>query len=124
MLQRVRRWRGKAQAGQDEGLFPAAQRPGAARQGEHPLKSNAVSASFSPEPFVSGDEETFGIEELADLDQGSTQDFPIQGYAVTQAWAQKYPNTLKAFTTALSQGRKSPKLTAPPWRRRSRSTWV
>ena len=42
--------------------------------------------------------------ELADLDQGSTQDFPIQGYAVTAAWAKKYPNTLKAFTTALSQG--------------------
>lgn len=33
-----------------------------------------------------------------------TQDFPIQGYAVTAAWAQKYPNTLKAFTRALSQG--------------------
>jgi len=67
------------------------------------LDSNAVSASFSPEPFVSLDEDT-GIEELADLDQGSTQDFPIQGYAVTQAWATKYPNTLKAFTTALAQG--------------------
>ena len=68
------------------------------------LKTNAVSASFAPEPFVSADEEAAGSEELADLDQGSTQDFPIQGYAVTQAWAQKYPNTLKAFTTALSQG--------------------
>jgi NitT/TauT family transport system substrate-binding protein len=68
------------------------------------LKSNEVSAAFSPEPFVSLDEENYGVEELADLDQGSTQDFPIQGYAVTQAWADKYPNTLKAFTTALSQG--------------------
>jgi NitT/TauT family transport system substrate-binding protein len=62
-----------------------------------------VSASFVPEPFVSLDEAGAGIQELADLDQGSTQDFPIQGYAVTRAWAQKYPNTLKAFTTALSQ---------------------
>ena len=44
------------------------------------------------------------MQELADLDQGSTQDFPIQGYAVTADWAKKYPNTLKAFTTALSQG--------------------
>jgi NitT/TauT family transport system substrate-binding protein len=67
------------------------------------LGTDAVSASFSPEPYVSLDEVT-GIEELADLDQGSTQDFPIQGYAVTQAWAAKYPNTLKAFTTALAQG--------------------
>jgi NitT/TauT family transport system substrate-binding protein len=68
------------------------------------LESNEVSAAFSPEPFVSLDEENYGVEELADLDQGSTQDFPIQGYVVTQAWADKYPNTLKAFTTALSQG--------------------
>jgi NitT/TauT family transport system substrate-binding protein len=63
-----------------------------------------VSASFAPEPFVSLGEAAKGLTELADLDQGSTQDFPIQGYAVTAAWAKKYPNTLKAFTTALSQG--------------------
>jgi NitT/TauT family transport system substrate-binding protein len=68
------------------------------------LTNNVISAAFAPEPFVSLDEQLAGIEELADLDQGSTQDFPIQGYAVTQAWAQKYPNTLKAFTSALSQG--------------------
>jgi len=63
-----------------------------------------ILASFAPEPFVSLDEAGAGLQELADLDQGSTQDFPIQGYAVTAAWAQKYPNTLKAFTRALSQG--------------------
>ena len=63
-----------------------------------------VVASFAPEPFVSLDEAGAGTDQLADLDQGSTSDFPIQGYAVTQAWAKKYPNTLKAFTTALSQG--------------------
>jgi len=63
-----------------------------------------VVASFAPEPFVSGSEAKAGLQELADLDQGSTQDFPIQGYAVTAEWARKYPNTLKAFTTALSQG--------------------
>ena len=66
--------------------------------------NSPVSASFAPEPFVSLDEAGAGLQELADLDQGSTQDFPIQGYAVTAAWAQKYPNTLKAFTTALAQG--------------------
>jgi NitT/TauT family transport system substrate-binding protein len=68
------------------------------------LAAGSVSAAFAPEPFVSQDEEGFGVQELADLDQGSTQDFPIEGYAVTQAWAQKYPNTLLAFTRALSQG--------------------
>jgi NitT/TauT family transport system substrate-binding protein len=66
-------------------------------------KKSSLAAAFAPEPFVSGGEAA-GLQELADLDQGSTQDFPIQGYAVTADWAKKYPSTLKAFTTALSQG--------------------
>ena len=66
--------------------------------------ASPVVASFAPEPFVSGGEAQVGLQELADLDQGATRDFPIQGYAVTAAWAKKYPNALKAFTTALSQG--------------------
>jgi hypothetical protein len=66
--------------------------------------NSPVMASFAPEPFISGGEAAEGLEELADLDQGSTQDFPIQGYAVTAKWAKQNPNTLKAFTIALSQG--------------------
>jgi NitT/TauT family transport system substrate-binding protein len=68
------------------------------------LEANRINAAFTPEPFASLDEQNAGVEELADLDQGSTADFPIQGYAVTQAWAAKYPNTLEAFTRALSEG--------------------
>ena len=63
-----------------------------------------IVAAFAPEPFVSSGEAQYGVQELADLDQGSTKDFPIQGYAVTADWAKKYPNTLTAFTTALAQG--------------------
>jgi NitT/TauT family transport system substrate-binding protein len=63
-----------------------------------------IVAAFAPEPFVSFGEAQYGVQELADLDQGSSQDFPIQGYAVTADWAKKYPNTLKAFTAALAQG--------------------
>jgi NitT/TauT family transport system substrate-binding protein len=44
------------------------------------------------------------VTQLTALDEGSTVDFPIQGYAVTQAWADKYPHTLAAFLRALSQG--------------------
>jgi NitT/TauT family transport system substrate-binding protein len=68
------------------------------------LVGGKISAAFAPEPFVSLDEQKYGIQELADLDQGSTVDFPIQGYAVTRAWADKYPHTLEAFLRALSQG--------------------
>jgi hypothetical protein len=37
------------------------------------LDANAVNAAFAPEPFVSLDEQNADVEELADLDQGSTQ---------------------------------------------------
>jgi NitT/TauT family transport system substrate-binding protein len=68
------------------------------------LTTGHAVASFAPEPFVSIYEEKKGLEELADLDQGATANFPVQGVAVTQAWAQRYPNTLKAFVTALNEG--------------------
>jgi len=43
------------------------------------------------EPFVSLGEAAEGLTELADLDQGSTQGFPVQGYAVAAAWANGRP---------------------------------
>jgi NitT/TauT family transport system substrate-binding protein len=68
------------------------------------LGSGAVDAAFAPEPFVSLDEMSAGTVELADLDQGGTADFPIQGVAVTQSWARDNPNTLAAFERAYAQG--------------------
>ena len=68
------------------------------------IDKGVFAAAPIPEPFVSEGEQQFGLEELADLDQGATENFPIQGFAVTQEWAQQHPNTLKAFTTALDQG--------------------
>jgi NitT/TauT family transport system substrate-binding protein len=57
-----------------------------------------------PEPFASEGEQQYGLQELTDVDQGATTNFPLDGYAVTQAWAQQYPNTLAAFVRALQQG--------------------
>src|ERR1700761_6449076 len=68
------------------------------------IDKGVFTAAPIPEPFVSEGEQQFGLEELADLDQGGTENFPIQGFAVTQTWAQQNPNTLKAFVTALDQG--------------------
>ena len=68
------------------------------------LRSGKVDASFAPEPFVSLDAMQAGTEVLADLDEGGTTDFPIQGVAVTQAWARANPNTLAAFERAYAQG--------------------
>ena len=68
------------------------------------ISKGVFTAAPIPEPFVSEGEQEFGLQELADLDQGGTENFPIQGFAVTQAWAQQHPNTLKAFVTALDEG--------------------
>lgn len=63
-----------------------------------------MDAAFVPEPFVTQLEESGGIQELADLDEGPTLNFPIQGMATTQSWAQRNPNTLRAFLRAYNEG--------------------
>lgn len=68
------------------------------------FKSGEADAAFAPEPFPALYGEQDGVEELADFDQGSTTNFPIQGMVATQSWAQKNPNTLRAFIRAFDQG--------------------
>jgi NitT/TauT family transport system substrate-binding protein len=68
------------------------------------LAEGKIAAAFTPEPFVSLDGMMAGTQILADLDQGGTHDFPIQGVAVTKSWAQANPNTLAAFERAYAQG--------------------
>ena len=68
------------------------------------LESGAVGAAVLPEPFASGAEEAQGGVPLADLDQGATMSFPVEGYVVTKKWAAKYPRTLAAFYQALEEG--------------------
>ena len=43
---------------------------------------------------------------LADLDQGATAAFPVQGCAVTHKWAAQHPKTLAAFRAAFEQGQR------------------
>jgi NitT/TauT family transport system substrate-binding protein len=68
------------------------------------LQSHEVNAAWMPEPFVTFAEESVGAQPLADTDQGTTQNFPIAGYMVTQAWMHKYPRTAAAFIRAVRQG--------------------
>jgi len=68
------------------------------------LKSGQVAAAVLPEPFASEAEASLGVRLLADLDQGATAAFPIQGCAVTRQWAEANPATLTAFRTAFEQG--------------------
>ena len=68
------------------------------------LQSGKIAAATMPEPFASLAEQQLGAVTLADLNQGATQNFPIEGYVVTKTWAASHPNTLKRFLAALEQG--------------------
>jgi NitT/TauT family transport system substrate-binding protein len=68
------------------------------------LAAGKIDAAAMPEPFATAAEQQYGAVELSDLNQGATEQFPIQGYVVTKSWAEQNPGTLKAFITALAQG--------------------
>lgn len=68
------------------------------------LKAGKVDAAVLPEPFASQAEQSMGVSLLADLDQGATAAFPVQGCAVTRQWAAQHPKTLAAFRAAFEQG--------------------
>jgi NitT/TauT family transport system substrate-binding protein len=70
------------------------------------LAAHRVDAAFMIEPYLTQAETTSGVEELFDLDQGATQNFPLTGYVVTQAWMKRYPKTAAAFTAALERGQR------------------
>jgi len=68
------------------------------------LKAGRIAAAVLPEPFASQAEQSMGVTLLADLDQGATAAFPVQGCAVTRQWAALHPITLAAFRAAFEQG--------------------
>jgi NitT/TauT family transport system substrate-binding protein len=68
------------------------------------LQAGAWSAAFLAEPYVTIAEEDYGVQVLADLDQGATSDFPIDGYVVTRAWATAHRAAAAAFVWAIEQG--------------------
>ena len=92
----------------EHGIPPAAVRFVVAKNGfpamPAELKAGAFDAAAFAEPFGSIAAEADGAVALADLDQGATTSFPIEGYVVTKQWARKYPRTLAAFYQALEQG--------------------
>jgi ABC-type nitrate/sulfonate/bicarbonate transport system substrate-binding protein len=68
------------------------------------LKAGRADAAVLPEPFASIAELSMGVVPLVDLNQGATLSFPVQGCAVTRAWARTHPRTLAAFRAAFEQG--------------------
>jgi NitT/TauT family transport system substrate-binding protein len=65
------------------------------------IKAHQVDAAYLPEPFITGAEMSIGAQPIIDTDQGTTVNLPVSGFAVTQAWAHKYPRTAAAFRRAI-----------------------
>jgi NitT/TauT family transport system substrate-binding protein len=68
------------------------------------LQAGAWSAAFLAEPYITVAGETYGDRILADLDQGSAVNFPIDGYVATTTWARRNPRTAAAFVRAIQAG--------------------
>ena len=68
------------------------------------LQQGAWGAAFLAEPYITQAGEQYGDRVLADLDQGSAVNFPIDGFVATTAWAQKNPKAVAAFVRAIQAG--------------------
>jgi NitT/TauT family transport system substrate-binding protein len=92
----------------DHGISPAKVRFVTDEQGfpamPAQLQAGAWGAAFLAEPYITLAGEKYGDRVLADLDQGSAVNFPIDGYVATTAWVQKYPSTAAAFVRAIEAG--------------------
>lgn len=67
------------------------------------LAHHQIAAAWLPEPFISEYEEQYGVQPLADANQGAAENLPIQGYVATQSWINKYPHTAEAFRIAMEK---------------------
>ncbi len=67
------------------------------------LAQHKLTAAWLPEPFISEFEEKYGVEPLADANQGAAESLPIEGYVATQSWLNKNPHTAEAFKLAMEK---------------------
>ncbi len=67
------------------------------------LAHHQITAAWLPEPFISLYEEKYGVQPLADANQGAAENLPIEGYVATQSWLNKYPHTAEAFRIAMEK---------------------
>ena len=68
------------------------------------LQRGSWGAALLAEPYATIAGEEYGDQEVADTDQGATENFPMDGYVATQTWAEKYPKTAAAFVRDIQEG--------------------
>jgi NitT/TauT family transport system substrate-binding protein len=65
------------------------------------LKAKQVAAISAVEPFLGGAMAADGAKQVVSSCDGPVANLPLSGYIATADWAQKNPNTARAFQTAL-----------------------
>jgi NitT/TauT family transport system substrate-binding protein len=65
------------------------------------LKSHKVDAISAVEPFLAGALASDGAKTVVSSCDGPVASFPLSGYFATQSWAEKNPNTARAFQKAM-----------------------
>jgi NitT/TauT family transport system substrate-binding protein len=68
------------------------------------LANHKIAAAWLPEPFGTEAQQEYGAVQLADLDQGSLQNFPIGTIVGSAQWVKTHPGTIAAFLRAYDQG--------------------
>ena len=68
------------------------------------LAAGKINAAYETEPYVTEAVQRYGVQSVADMDSGPTQDLPMTGYGVLASWAATYPRTAAAFARAVEQG--------------------
>jgi NitT/TauT family transport system substrate-binding protein len=68
------------------------------------LPAGGVDAAWLPEPLGEIAQQQLGATPIADLDQGSLENFPFTGYMGTSQWVKSHPATVAAFLAALNKG--------------------
>jgi NitT/TauT family transport system substrate-binding protein len=71
---------------------------------EEALGTGQVNAIWVTAPFITQIEKTLGATRLADSMTGPLTGLSVAGWCTTEAFAQKYPKTVAAFTKAIQKG--------------------
>jgi NitT/TauT family transport system substrate-binding protein len=67
------------------------------------LAAGKIDAIATLEPYISAAERADGAKAVLDQCGGANAGMPLGGYFTTASWAAKYPNTARAFQTALNK---------------------
>jgi NitT/TauT family transport system substrate-binding protein len=67
------------------------------------LQAHRVAAVYMTQPYDTEVSQQLGATVVADLNEGAAQGMLLGGFAVTAAWAAKYPHTAAAFTASIEE---------------------